>query len=179
MNEKYHASFFGLFIDLKNPQLKMNDLWYNVKLGFKNIKRFFHAVWWFRESDFSYTLNLLEISIQAQLEGMEKYSNEEDESKKQKMDSMRRAIEILKNNSEDNYADRCGYDYDYNIEFIPTTVKDFGGGNLSELVDNKTPEQRENNKKALEKAMGLEQYEFDDLVRIINDQYSGLRSWWY
>lgn len=179
INEKYDARFFGLLIDFKNPQLDWSDVWYNFKLSLKNIKRFFYSVWWFRNSDYHYTLNILEVAIQGHIDGLTNDSDEVDEYRIPKIDAMKRVLEIIKSMSEDDYCERCGYDFNYDIGFKPFKGKGVDGEELFEMATTSTPEQNKINNDAIIKGSLLAQAELRELGKILAEPNKGLKTWWH
>ena len=94
-----------------------------------------------------------------------------------KVEDMRRVIGLLHNQIEDNFTERCGYDYNYETDFIPCDDKE----GYWCMEDNKTPEQKENNDRALKESNKLEQEEWDELWDTIKEgKHSniGMQSWW-
>lgn len=167
-NREYDAIFFGL-ISRVSP-------WRQFKYSLKSIKRFFYDVWWFRGSDYTSTLTLLKTSMEEQLRIISKDDGfkEVDEFRIPKEDNLKRCIEIIKNIQEDNYDDRCGYDYDYKLKSKPIEGKE----GYSELYTTATAEQNINNDKALIEGAKLAQEELDELAKIISDPMSGIKTWW-
>jgi len=107
----YTESFFE---SLK--KLQYYDSWYNKTKRFLNhgIKRFFKNIYIFRRElyrfepwDYSYNLELFRISLEQTANYLEKYGYEEDTSRNKKIKKIRRAIELLNNELEDNYIDQA------------------------------------------------------------------------
>jgi hypothetical protein len=120
-------------------------------------------------------------------DGMSKKGMEVTETREPKVQSMRRALEILRNNKEDNYIQRAEAEvgplvmYDWEFE-------DAGNGS-SRLVDRETPEEKAHNRKVFQVARELEENEWKELWEIFkgtkyskkyDDNYDGtdMRSWW-
>jgi hypothetical protein len=120
-------------------------------------------------------------------DGMSKKGMEICETREPKVRSMRRALEILRNNKEENYIQRA------EDELGPLVMRDFEwkeveGGNY-ELVDKDTPEEKEHNRLVFERARELEEKEWKELWEIFKGTkrskkygwaYDGtdMRSWW-
>lgn len=153
------------------PGRDLSDIWYNLKLSLRNLKRFFWVIWEYREFDSAYSLEVLRVSLEGVLNAIKNDSNEIDEDRLPKVKRIERALELLNNKLEDDYAERCGYDYDYNISFIPFEDK----GELFEMVDDKTEEQDINNDRAIKDADELEKKEWREFMDIIHDDIDG---WW-
>lgn len=159
------------------------DLWH----FFKNIWRFrselYHHNWW----DYRFTLNMLERSLTIMEEGMASKGWEVRETREPKVNAMRRALELLKNNREDNYTERA------ELELGPLVMHDWefedvGNGN-HKLVDKDTPEEKEHNRKVFDRARELEENEWKELWEIFKgtknskkygNKYDGtdMRAWW-
>jgi hypothetical protein len=69
---------------------------------------------------------------------------------------------------EDNYADRCGFDDNFDITFIDR------GNNLCEVTTNETEEQRKNNKESIQWSIDLENKEWGEMIELLGD----MRQWW-
>lgn len=155
---------------VKMPGRTLKDIIYNLKQSIYYLKTFFWNVWWFRGFDYSYTLILLRKALMENLKSMQSSPVKEvDETRIPKEKKLKRAIQLLENLLDDDYAERCGYDYEYDIDFVK---KENG---LYELVSTETAEQEEHNAKAMNKAHRLEEREWGELFRILKKD---MRSWW-
>lgn len=155
----------------KFPGRDFSDIWYNLKISLSNLKKFFWVVWEYREFDSAYSLEILKVSLEGHLNALTNDSNEVDEYRLPKVERLTRALELLNNKLKDDYAERCGYDYDYEIKFEP--LKD--RPDLFEMVDTKTEAQDINNSKAMKKASKLEKAEWKEFISIIHDDVD----WWW
>ena len=167
---------------------------YDLPRFFKNIWRFRSALWnhyWF---DYGSTLEFMEISLINMSDNVEKRGLEIDKTRLKKVQSMRRAIEILKNCREDNYIDMAEKELgdlifnDWEFEDIPDKP------GFSQLVDNDTDEERIHNRKIFDRSNEIQEKEWSELFVILkgqdytkfdkeidwNEQFdgSGLRGWW-
>lgn len=159
------------------------DLWH----FFKNIWRFREELWFHNWWDYRFTLNMLERSLTIMEEGMASKGWEVRETREPKVKAMRRALELLKNNREDNYIQRAEDElgplvmYDWEFE-------DAGNGN-SRLIDKDTPEEKEHNRRVFARAREIEQSEWKELWEIFKGtknstkygkKYDGtdMRAWW-
>lgn len=156
---------------------------YDIPLFFKNVWRFrrelYNHQWW----DYRYTLNMLEKSLLILEKGIREKGIEAHQSRESKLVAMQRALELLRNNREDNYLDRAQAEL----------------GNLSEwewevdenglLIDKDTPEQKEHNKAVFKRANEIQEKEWKELWEIIKGTknskkfgwaYDGtdMRGWW-
>jgi hypothetical protein len=167
---------------------------YDLPRFFKNIWRFRSALWnhyWF---DYGSTLEFMEISLINMSDNVEKRGLEIDKTRLKKVQSMRRAIEILKNCREDNYIDMAEKELgdlifnDWEFEDIPDKP------GFSKLVDNLTLEEETHNRKVFDRSKEIQEKEWSELFVILkgqdytkfdkeidwNEQFdgSGLRGWW-
>jgi hypothetical protein len=120
--------------------------------------------------DYSSVLRMLKFQIEILADYIEKRGYEVDESRLPKVAKMRRFIELINHKIEDDYADRCGYDYNYGFDFEPIE----GSPHLSKMVSNAPPEIEENNNIAIKEAYELEEREWNEMFEILKD----LRGWW-
>lgn len=148
----------------------MSLLYYNIKYGFKALFRFFKVIWEFRAWDYTFTERILKICLEEHLHNIKYYSNEIEKDRLVKITKLERAIELLDNKIKDDYADRCGYDFDYEFDFLPCKNSTFG-----ELVTNQTEEQKEKNTKAIFESQLLADKEWQEFTDILRTNWNG---WW-
>tara|TARA_B100000683_G_C12479932_1_gene550977 strand:+ start:612 stop:1076 length:465 start_codon:yes stop_codon:yes gene_type:complete len=99
--------------------------------------------------------------------GEETSMQEIDETRNPKEQDIMRLMVLLDNKLQDNFADRCGYDNNYEIK-----VDDDGEYYL--CSSNITEEQKENNTQALEKSSKLEEKEWKEIIKLLKN----MRQWW-
>jgi hypothetical protein len=170
---------------------------------FKNIYRFRKALWNHHWWDYHGTLLFMQIGVDDISKNLEKKGIEVEISRLKKVAKMRRASEIIQNITEDRYFDiveiEMGRAYDSSgIDFVTAPAISSGKiedkPELYELVDNNSVEQKEFNKKFLERVRELEELEWNELWTILkgqdykkfskekdwDDQFdgSGMRGWW-
>jgi hypothetical protein len=157
------------------PGRTFGDIIYNLKLSFKFFRKFFYAIWNFRAYDSTYTLEILKICLQEHLSEIASDSGmqEIDKTRLPKEEKLKRAIELLDNTLRDDYAERCGYDYNYDFNFEP--FEEEGKEKLFEMKTTTTEEQEVNNTRALKEANELEIKEWEEFTTIL--QYE-LKGWW-
>lgn len=160
---------------------------YSIPLFLKNIWRFRKELWKHEWWDYRFTLNMLERSLTIMEAGMSTKGMEVTETREPKVKSMRRAIEILQNNKEDNYIDRAEKElgeliiYDWEFEDV--------GEGLSRLVDKTDEVERVHNRKVFDRAREIEETEWNELWDIfkgtgrskkVDENYDGtdMRGWW-
>ena len=93
---------------------------------------------------------------------------EEEVSRDKKVKDIKRLIELLDNYEKENYADRCGYDANWNFYF--EEKKD----GLVEMLTDETEEQKEKNQKALLASYELEKQEIAE----IGELFKKIPTWW-
>lgn len=160
---------------------------YDIAHFIKNIWRFRKELWSHSWWDYRFTLNMLERSLNIMESGMSTKGMEVSETREPKVKAMRRALELLRNNKEDNYIakaeDELGKLIMHDWEFEETD-----GGNYR-LLDKETPEEKEHNHKVFQRAKEIEDAEWKELWEIFKGtryskrygkKYDGtdMRSWW-
>lgn len=160
---------------------------YDIPLFVKNVWRFRKELrkheWW----DYRFTLNMLERSLTIMEEGMSTKGLEVTETREPKVKSMRRALELLRNNREDRYIEMAESElgelimHDWEWEPIDNEY--------SKLVDKETDEEREHNRSVFNRAREIEDTEWKELWEIFKGtkyskkfgkKYDGtdMRGWW-
>lgn len=162
------------------------DLKYEFSFALEKITAFFAKILWTiknqiiyfriikntRPWDYSYILEMMKFQIEILCKNIEKNSLEIDETRLPKIEKMKRAIELLNNIIEDNFAIRCGYNPDA-IKFKTKLTKD----GLYELIAEKNPKfENYNEIEVFENASKLEQKEWNELFDILKNN---LKEWWY
>jgi hypothetical protein len=83
----------------------------------KNIWSFRKELYAFKTWDYSFNLNLFAKSLELTAIGMESYSNEIDADKLQKINKIKRAVELIKRVHDDSYFEEaeasCGIKFKY------------------------------------------------------------------
>ncbi len=159
-----------------------------------DIPNFLKNIWLFRKElrkhqwwDYRFTLDMLERSLIIMEAGMSTKGMEVNETREPKVKAMRRALELLRNNKEDNYTAKAEAELGelvmHDWEFEETD-----GGNYR-LLDKDTPEEKEHNRKVFQRAKEIEDAEWKELWEIFKGtryskrygkKYDGtdMRSWW-
>jgi hypothetical protein len=178
--------FADSFYDSLKVLARQSTWWYKTYKFLRwDIKHFIQNVWTFRKElwdhrwwDYRFTLNIFERSLDIQEKGMSTKGYEVPESREPKVKSMRRVLELLKNNREDNYIVRA--------EEELGEIQNSGGWFEGE-EDN--PAQRKHNRKVFVRARQIEQDEWKELWTILEGtrhskklgaEYDGsdMRGWW-
>jgi hypothetical protein len=148
----------------KSYSLFRYDIWRFIA----NIWRFKKALWNHQWWDYRYSLDMLSTSLTLMEKNLRLHGNEVEESRNKKVAKIQRALELLKNNADDNYIERAeevlGKLPEWDWEF-----EDAGNG-CSRLVDKDTPEEKEHSKKVFDYARKLEQEEWNELWEIFKGQ---------
>ena len=178
MEVKFADSFFDSLKTLK----RHNTWWYKTYKFFRwDIKNFLKNIWTFRKElwehrwwDYRFTLNLFERSLQVQEKGMSIKGMEVSETREPKLKAMRRVLELLNNNREDNYIERA----EQELGEIQNS-----GGWFEDIED--TPAQKKHNRKVFVRARQIEQQEWKELWSLLegtkkSKEYDGsdIRGWW-
>ena len=160
---------------------------YDIPHFFTNIWKFRKQLWSHHWWDYRFTLNMLERSLTIMESGMSTKGMEVSETREPKVKAIRRALELLQNNKEDNYIAKAEIElgelvmHDWEFEEVD-------GGNYR-LLDKDTPEEKEHNRKVFQRAKEIEDAEWKELWEIFKGtryskkygkKYDGtdMRSWW-
>ena len=182
--------------------IRHNTWWYKTYELFRyDLPRFFKNIWLFRKAlwnhywfDHHGTLKFLEIGLTDISNNVEKYGTEVDEGRVKKVLAMRRAVQLIRNYNEDRYTEMAEAELGEMIlhewEFEP--VPDRPGH--TRLIDKDTPEEKEHNRKVMDRALEIQTQEWDELFEIFKGQDyskfdkdidfyeqfdgSGINTWW-
>jgi hypothetical protein len=160
---------------------------YDIPLFIKNVWRFRKELYKFDWWDYRFTLNMFERSLTIMEQGMSTKGWEIGETREPKVKAMCRAIELLKNNKEDNYIQRA------EDEIGPLVMHDWEFEDVENgnhrLVDKDTPEEKAHNRLVFQRAREIENAEWKELWEIFKGsknskrygkKYDGtdMRAWW-
>jgi len=160
---------------------------YDIPQFIGNVWKFRKQLWSHRWWDYRFTLEMLYRSIQIMEREMSVKGFEVSETREPKVQSMRRALELLKHKMDDDYIDRAEAEvgplvmYDWEFEDV--------GNGCQRLVDKETPEEKTHNRLVFEVARELEEVEWKELWEIFKGtkfskkygkKYDGtdMRAWW-
>jgi len=126
---------------------------------------------------------MMERTLSIMEKGISEKGIEGDYSREPKVKAMRRALELLRNNREDNYIERA------QSELGPLSNWDWEVDSDGVLIDRDTPEQKEHNKAVFKRAREIEDKEWKELWEIFKGtknskkygkKYDGtdMRAWW-
>ena len=152
---------------------------YDLPHFFKNIWLFRKVLWRHRWWDYSFTLEVLKTSLEIMSPNLEKYGIEENVSRIKKVQKINRVIEILNSVRSDDYFERAEKIVgkpemrDWKFEAQPDS-------NWVTLVDDETPEEKEQWRRYFDCAQKLEEDEWKELWKILkgNKMDGGMRGWW-
>ena len=159
---------------------------YDIPLFFKNVWRFrkelYNHQWW----DYRFHLEMMYRSLSIMEKGMSEKGIEVTETRNVKVQKMRRALELLKHNLDDDYIQRAELELGElthkSIEFEPIE-----GSDSYRLVDTDTPAEKKHARKVYKRARVIEDVEWKELWDIFKgkkfttwEKYDGsdLRGWW-
>jgi len=160
---------------------------YNIPLFIKNVWRFrkelYSHQWW----DYRFTLNMLERSLTILEAGMSTKGMEVSETREPKVKQMRRALELLKNNKEQNYIDRAEAELG-ELKFADWLFEETEDG-LHRLIDTETKKDKAHNRRVFKRAAAIEKAEWNELWDIFKGtknshkfgpEFDGkdMRGWW-
>ncbi len=148
---------------------------YNIKWFFKNIWRYRKQLYYgLRPWDSICGMEVLKENLKDILQTMQDptdYMQEVDETRLPKEKDIARVIELIENQETDNYAERCGYKWDYEITFEKTDNQIM---QTTRIVSTATEELEVSNMKAIEKGRKLEEKEHKELMKLLGNY----RGWW-
>ena len=156
---------------------------YDIPLFVKNVWRFRRELWDHQWWDYRYTLNMMERSLTIMEKGISTKGIEADYSREPKVVAMRRALELLRNNREDNFVERA------EAELGPLSKWEFEVDENGVVIDRDTPEEKEHNRNVYKRAREIEDGEWKEMWEIFkgtknskkyDKKYDGtdMRAWW-
>jgi hypothetical protein len=182
--------------------IRHNTWWYKTYELFRyDLPRFFKNIWLFRKGlwnhywfDHHGILKFLEIGLTDISNNVEKYGTEVDEGRLKKVLAMRRAVQLIRNYNEDRYTEMAEAElgemilHDWEFEPVPDRP------GHTRLIDKDTPEEKEHNRKVMDRALEIQTQEWDELFEIFKGQDyskfdkdidfyeqfdgSGINTWW-
>ena len=167
-------------------RLQRRDRWYNVlwRTIRYNIPNFLKNIWYFKKElydfegwDYRFNLNLFQRSLEATADYLEHRGIEVDESRMKKVAKIRRVIELLEKDKQDNYLEQA------EAELGEMHSIAWWDGDFREMTEEETA----HNKKVLNRLLEIEEETWDELWQIIKgkkfttyEEYDGsdIRGWW-
>lgn len=147
---------------------KIETFYYNIKWTIVNFYKYSKIVSNQRPWDYQYILEMMKFQLQQLCDNIEKNGIEIDETRLPKIAKMKRVIEILNSQIEDDYADRCGYIAEANKIYIDEET-----GVLKWELQPGYENYNEN--KVFDDANILRNKEWDELFEILKQD---MRGWW-
>jgi len=170
--DAFWKSFKRNIIDIDKPWkwVFWETRWWNFKRALWALRKYFKITTKMVPWDYSSVLEMMTFQIGLLADYLEKKGIEVDEDRLPKIEKMRRFIELANHHKEDDYADRCGWDNDFEMTFEPLE----GKSGLSQLGSTATPEQEARNSKAIKEGHKLQEKEWNEMIDLLKD----MRSWW-
>ena len=176
MEVRFASGFFKSFkrniIDIDKPWkwAFQEDRYYRIKRAIKSLISYFRITTEMVPWDYHSILKMMKFQVGVLSNYLEKHGLEVEEDRLPKIEKMKRFIELANHHIEDDYADRCGYNYDYGFKFVPVEEKP----DLTQLVSAAPPEVEENNTRAIKESHELEEKEWNEMIELLKD----MRGWW-
>jgi hypothetical protein len=149
------------------------DVWYFLSNIWKFRKELYEHRWW----DYHFTLQMLYRSIAIMEKGMHD-GLEIRESRDKKIQKMQRLMELLDNKINDKCIEiaekELGYEMimrEWKFEEIDRT--DSNGEKLYQMIDTETDEERELNRKILDKTSEIEEMQWNEIWEILKGKNFG------
>jgi hypothetical protein len=149
------------------------DIWHFFSNVWKFRKELYEHRWW----DYHFTLQMLYRSIAIMEKGMHA-GLEIRESRDKKIQKMQRLMELLDNKINDKYIEiaekELGYEMimkEWKFEEIDRT--DSNGEKLYQMIDTETDEERELNRKIIDKTSEIEEMQWNEIWEILKGKNFG------
>jgi hypothetical protein len=167
MEIKFADSFFDSFTRMINRERWYWKTWdffrYDLPKGIKNIFFFWRVIWRYRSWDSSFQMTLLARSLEPLAHTLEYHGNEVDGPRLKKVAKIKRAIEILNRQSNDDYIELAEEQLGYKVD---TSYGIFG----DKPYDDETEEIKVNNSKIFNLSNELQEKEWAELFAILKGQ---------
>lgn len=152
----------------KFPGRDFNDIVYNLKLSWKYFKKFFYHVWWFRGRNYHSTLELLLLSLKEQHKTLKESVHEDYMTP---INNLNKCVQLLDSIIEDDYINRCGYDNNYEIKFVPIDEEE----TLFDMKSTESDAQFKHNDDVRKRANQLKEEEEEMFFKLFKENY---KHWW-
>lgn len=189
------VQFADTFFDSLKRLSRQQTWWYKTYSTIrKDIPHFIKNVWRFRKElykhdwwDYRFTLDMLERSLSIMEAQMSIKGMEVSETREPKILKMKRVLELLKNNREDNFIDRAEAELG-ELRLSDWLFEESEDG-LHSLKDTETAKDKAHNRRIFKRAVKIEQDEWNELWDILkgtknskkyDSNYDGsdMRGWW-
>lgn len=141
---------------------------YDLKRIIKNLIKYFKIVTKMTPWSYHSILEMLEFQLKILKNSIEN-GIEVEESRMAKVRKIERSIELIRNQLDENYAERCGW-VSRPLKFTP----DKDNENIVSLDFEETEEEAKQTKDALKKGRELEESEWNELFNTLKE----MRGWW-
>jgi len=157
------------------PGFSVRDIWYNLKYGMQNLRKFFWVVWRWRGWDFVYNLELLARGLEVYLE---QPNHEVDETRIPKEVDINTVIKLIRNRSDSDYITMAEKELEMKVsgvgfDFEPIEVE--GKKTMFTMVDKRNEVQKENDTIIYDMAETIEQREWKKIFKLMQKNGQG---WW-
>lgn len=163
MEIKFADGFFDSIQRIINRQKWYWQVWdffrYDLVQGIKNILFFWRVIWRYRSWDSSFQMRILARSLEPLAHTLEHHGNEVDEPRLKKVASIKRAIEILNRQANDDYLDLAERELGYTVNV-----------NYGITSDGEPKAVTEKNRKLFDLSHELEDKEWKELWKIFEGQ---------
>jgi len=189
------VQFADTFFDSLKRLSRHQTWWYKTYSAIRwDIPHFIKNIWRFRKElynhnwwDYRFTLNMLERSLIIMEKGISEKGIEVDETREPKVKAIRRVLELLKNNREDNFVDRAEAELGELI--LSDWLFDENEDGSLTLKDTETKKDKAHNRRIFKRSVKIEQDEWNELWEIFkgtknskkyDSNYDGtdMRAWW-
>lgn len=163
MEIKFADGFFDSIQRIINRQRWYWQAWdffrYDLVQGIKNIFFFWKVIWQYRSWDSSYQMKILSRSLEPLANTLEYHGNEVDEPRLKKVAAIKRAIEILNRQSNEDYLELAERELGYKVNL-----------NYGITGDGEPKKVTEKNRKLFDLSHELEDKEWKELWKIFEGQ---------
>ena len=163
MEIKFADGFFDSIQRIINRQKWYWKVWdffrYDLVQGIKNIFFFWRVIWKYRSWDSSFQMKILARSLEPLAHTLEHHGNEVDGPRLKKVASIKRAIEILNRQADDNYLELAEDELGYTVNV-----------NYGITGDGEPKSVTEKNRKLFDLSHELEDKEWKELWKIFEGQ---------
>lgn len=168
MEVTFAPTFFKSLKRMINRQRWYWKTWdffrYDLHNGIKNIIFFWRVIWRYRSWDANFQLKILARSLEPLAHTLEHHGNEIEGPRMKKVAMIKRAIEILKNQTEDNYIDLAEKELGYDIDMS------YGIFGTNEDGEDEPESVKEANSKIFSLANDIQEKEWRELWKIFQGQ---------
>jgi len=170
---KYEDSILEKIVDFIWYKLNLVKVWdtvrYDIPLFFKNIWRFRRELYTHQWWDYHFTLQMMYRSLSIMVVKLEKDGIEIDSHRLKKVNAIKRALELIKHKSDDDYVERI------EIELGPVNFKSLRfepieNSTSFRMIDDDTPAEKKHRTKVYSSARKLEDEEWKELWDIFKGQ---------